>query len=216
DRMVRAVHRVACGTIGCRSQVKSEGTRAKVPPALADVVVNGRFFGDFELCFKVEVDTLELLSGERLGPSVPAWRDWLAKSKGAIPGRRELSTFVPDEDARTGLVRLETQDASGRMVERLVGVGSEGRNSGAAGETPGWVGLEAERMRALIEDLRDAGFLSSDLPRALAEASEGAVRLTVEARGRERTVMGPREDERTRRLLAILRRSAEPALWQLL
>ncbi len=185
-------------------------------PALADLVVNGRFFGDFELCFKLEVETLELLSGEKLGPSVPAWREWLSKSKGAIPGRRELAAFAPDEDARTGLVRLETQDTNGRMVERVVVVGSDARSVVAAGEKPGWVCLDAETMRGLIEDLREADFLASDLPRALPEAAEGAVRITVEARGRERTVMGAREDERVHRLLLVVRKSAEPSLWQLL
>jgi len=216
DHLLRSVSCVACGTIGYRSEAKNEATREKVIPALADVVVNGRFFGDFELCFRLEVATLELLSGQQLGPSVPAWRDWWTKSKGAIPGRRELNAFAPDEDARTGLVRLETQDANGKLVERLVVVGSDARIVVSAGEKPGWVCLDTEAMRVLVEDLRDAGFLASDLPRQLPDAGEGAIRLTVEARGRERTVMGVREDERMRRLLALLRKSAEPGLWQLL
>jgi HEAT repeat protein len=216
DHLLRAVACVACGTIGYRSELRNEATREKVIPALADLVVNGRFFGDFELCFKLEVATLELLSGEKLGPSVPAWREWLSKSKGAIPGRRDLAAFVPDEDARTGLVRLETQDTNGRMVERVVVVGSDARSVVSAGEKPGWVCLDAETMRGLIEDLRDADFLASDLPRALPDAAEGSVRITVEARGRERTVMGAREDERVHRLLLAVRKSAEPSLWQLL
>lgn len=214
DHLMRSVACIVCGLIGYRSESRADAMRTQIVPALAELVVNGRFFGDYHLCFDLSVETLKLLTGEHWN-SVPEWRDWYTKSKGAITSRRELPSFRPDEDARTGVVRLEARDAAGKMVEKLVVAGSDARSIVSAGEKPGWVSLPTPAMRALIERLND-GIFAPDLPRSLPDAKTGARRITVEARGRERSVMGAAEEPRVGELVDAIRRAAEPWFWQLL
>jgi HEAT repeat protein len=215
DHLMRSVACIVCGLIGYRTESHGDAMRTQIVPALAELVVNGRFFGDFELCFGLSVGTLKLLTGENFN-SVPEWRQWYTKSSHAITSRRELQGFALDEDSRTGVVRLEIRDSAGRMPERLVVAGSDARSIVSAGDKPGWVCLSADAMRALLDGLIVDGFLAPDLARTLPDAKTGARRLTVEARGRERSVMGQIDDARIATLVDRVRRSAEPCFWQLL
>ena len=214
DHLMRSVACISCGLIGYRNEAHSDAMRTQIVPALAELVVNGRFFGDYRLCSYLAIRTLQELTGEQFN-SVPDWREWYAKSKNAITSRRELASFKPDEDSKTGVVRLEMRDSAGRYVEKLVVAGADARSIVTAGDKPGWVCLPADAMRALVDRLSDDIF-APDLPRTLPDPKPGARKITVEARGRERSVMGASDEPRIGALVDAVRRAAEPWFWQLL
>ncbi len=217
DLLLRATSCVVCGMVGYRSEARAEATQARVLPALSDLVVNGRFFGDFELCFNASVRTLELLTGERLGASVPAWRDYFANpSAEARQGRRELKAFVLDEDVPIATVRLTRVDRLGGEKRLLALCGPGLLLAVGAGRRPGEVALGDVEMRSLLTGLESQGLLSSELPRRFDVPVDGGLLLTVDARSRERTVALAPDEPRAAPIVALLRRSAETASWQLL
>lgn len=223
DLLLRQVACIVCGTIGYRrgegeaAEQRAELTRTTVLPALADVVVNGRFFGDFEICFSSAVATLELLTGERLGRSVPAWREWLARNpSGLLEARRELQDLLLDTDAQEAIVRLSRADATGRLVIDTFLCGDRHRAAVAAGERPGALAPGSEAMRVLLLGLESAGFFAGELPRQLERVGAGDVELRVAARGRERVVALAAGDPLLRTVEVLVGAAAETSLWQLL
>jgi HEAT repeat protein len=217
DQLLRATACVVCGMIGYRSESCAEATQDQVLPALSDIVVRGRFFGDFELCFKAAVRTLELLTGEKLGESVPAWRDYFAAHADApLKGHRELKGFVLEEDGPASLVSLSKSDAAGRFELQFGLVGPSGRLAVASGEKPGQIALDDATMRRLLAALDEAGLFAADLPRTLATPRAGALELKVEARGRERTIALLPDEPRRAAFEQALEQAAASQWWQVL
>jgi hypothetical protein len=215
DMLLRATACVACGMIGLRSEARLEVRDAQVLPALADMVVHGRFFGDFELCFKASVRTLELLTGERLGESVPAWREWLAKNANApMKGRRELKSFVLDEDVPGAVVTMTRTDARGDEKAKVALCGPDLRPAISVGERPGQLALTDAEMRGLLTALEP--LLAAELPRRFEAPVDDGLLLRIESRGRERSLALAPSDARAASLEQQVRRAAAPETWQLL
>ena len=82
----------------------------------------------------------------------------------------------------------------------------------SAGDKPGWVCLRPRRCARCSRDHRATASSPPIFARTLARREEGARRLTVEARGRERSVMGQIDDARIGALVDRVRRRAEPWL----
>lgn len=217
DALLRATACVVCGMIGYRNEERAAITQEQVVPALADVVIRGRFFGDFELCFKAAVTTLELLTGERLGTSVPAWREWFAANPNArFEGKRELQTLVLDEDGQDAVVTVQRADATGALQPELLLCGERHRGAISAGERPGAIYVPAEEMRTLLAKLQEAGLLAGELPRQLDAPRAGDLVVRLATRGKERVVALSSEAPAAARFERLLRGAAEPGLWQLL
>ncbi len=217
DALLRATACVVCGTIGYRNEERAALTQEQVVPALADVVIRGRFFGDFELCFKAAVTTLELLTGERLGTSVPAWREWFAANPDArFEGKRELQSLLLDEDSLDAVVVMERADAAGALQQELLLCGDRHRGAVAAGERPGAICLAAEEMRSLLAKLQAEGLLASELPRQLVTPRAGDLLVRLTTRGKERVVALDGDAPQAVAFAMLLGAGAEPGLWQLL
>ncbi len=217
DLLLRMTSCIVCALVGYRNESRAEVTQAQVVPALAEVVVNGRFFGDFEICFKTAVTALELSTGEHLGSSVPAWREWFSKHpSGKVEGRRELQALVLEEDERAAEVTLSRADATGQPVAELVLCGEAHRAPIAFGGRPGAVALTASAMRELLVGLERLGLLSGELPRVLPEAAVGDLLLGVTTRGRERTLALVANDPKVALFTKLIDHAVEPFAWQVL
>ncbi|MBM4016100.1 MAG: hypothetical protein FJ293_14205 [Planctomycetes bacterium] len=217
DPLLRATASVVCGMIGYRDEARAEAVKVTVLPALAEVVIHGRFFGDFELCFRTGVATLELLTGERLGPSIPAWRDWFAQHPDArFAGRRELHGFVLDEDQLDAVVEVDRADATGALVRDLFFCGERHRAPVAAGGRPGAMLLDGPELRRLLLTLEEQGLFGGELPRQLLPLQQQDLVVRVTTRGREKVVALRGDDVRSVTLGRALERAAEAAWWQLL
>ncbi|MSR45593.1 MAG: hypothetical protein EXS13_00735 [Planctomycetes bacterium] len=215
DLLLRATACVVCGMIGYREDARREVAKATVVPALADGVVNGRFFGDFELCFKSSVATLELQTGEHFGSSIPAWREWFSKNPDArFAGKSELQGLVLAEDELDAVVVTSRADATGLQQTDLVLCGDRHRAQVAGGVRPGAMVLELETMRALLISLEAQGLLLGELPRQLTPSQAGDLVVRVTTRGRERVVAVRVDDPKIRAFDAALSAAAEPTLWQ--
>lgn len=215
DPLLRATACIVCGMIGYRDEARAEAAKTQALPALADVVINGRFFGDFELCFKAAAATLELLTGERLGGSIPAWRDWFAQHPDArFNGRRELTGLVLEEDQQDAVVVSTRADVTGQPIADLFLCGDRHRAPVASGARPGAMVLSLEGMRELLVALERAGLLGGELPRQLVPAAAGDLVVRLTTRGRERVAALRGDDPRAAALTAALQIAAEPVLWQ--
>jgi len=217
DLLLRATACIVCGMVGYRSEAHEEEAKAQVVPALADVVIHGRFFGDFELCFATSVSTLELLTGERFGKSIPAWRDWFAKNPDArYSGKRELQGFVLDQDQEEALVMATRADAKGEAQVDLALCGERHRGLVASGSRPGALAISLEPMRELLLDLERQGLFGGELPRQLAPAQAGDLVVRVTTRGRERAIALRADDRRAATIEAALTKAVGASWWQLL
>jgi HEAT repeat protein len=217
DPLLRATAAVTCGMIGYRDEARAESVKSTVLPALAEAVIHGRFFGDFELCFRTGVATLELLTGERLGPSVPAWREWFARNPDArFSGRRELQALVLDEDELDAVVEASRADATGSPLPDLHLCGARHRAPVAAGGRPGTMVVDATAMRGALLALEQHGVFSGEIPRQLSPAQQGDLVVRLSTRGREKVVALRGTDPRAVAIRKSLIHASEAAAWQLL
>ncbi len=215
DPLLRAVASIACATIGYRTESLAEATRSSVLPALVDVVTRVRMFADFRLCHRAAVAMLERLTGQSLGESVPAWRDYWAREGGAeFEPVRELSGLREGDEPS---VALEWQ----RMSAELEWVpvwkvwGENYYNRWLREQWQDGVVMPSESLASLLLSLREQGLFSAERPRELVQPSQGAERLTISVRGSERSIVASPEHDLSP-MTTLLWESVQPFLWQVL
>ena len=217
DPLLRSAAAIGCATIGYRREDLAEVTREKVLPALAELVVRGRYFDDHQMCFRNTVAMLEQLTGQRLGEDVPAWRAYWSERGGELQQTRgELRSIRTTSDPASCVIRLEVADRLGRFRESLHLVGQNYRVQLGSAEFPQAFLVPIPKMRDLLQRLAADGYFRSTLPREVSSVEPGTRRLSIEARGRERGLVARPGEESMNTWVATLEDAAWPLSWQLL
>lgn len=215
DPLLRAAAAVACASIGYRSEEYAAATREKVLPALVDGVIRPKYFSDFDVCFDHSVAQLEKLTGQRLGKSVPAWREyWYQYGSKDFQPKGELQAMRIDVDAPYCTLVLERADGHGRWQSELILMGENFRARISQEGRPVGLILPVNVMQDVLQRVKAGGFFDSELPRELVEVPAGTLRFTLEVRSRERSLMAAETDAAMGEWADILRTRAWPYYWQ--
>lgn len=206
DALARCLAAVALGEM-CYHGKAEVVDDAAVVSALLDIVAASAFVPNFELLRRPAEHALHQLTG-RTGTEAVTWRQWWGEAQKGFAGLRSRIDLGPEQ---AGLALVTLRDD--RRYVRLLGE--------QLADLPPVQGaleyvLDREQMHALVERLKQSGFMQPGV--VVAPAGLALARTIELSIGDARTQAAAplAEVPAFEALVSIVDRTAEPELWQLL